>query len=265
VGSNPSDDSSSATDGDVDDSTDDDTDDGVDGGFEDDVAMLRDYCLIVADEAGDELEMHGLVQLSTRGWLKASGQQETFKQQCIDRMAVSFPTAEYENWPTCRSRFAHVQVILGYRPNDETVETWASLLHNGGWYAWMQGRYEVAHQMLGKASKVRDKKLGADSVATLANMSMFALVQRDRGRWKEAEKLFMQVLETSRTKLGADHPDTLTSMGNLASTYWNQGGWEEAEKLDMQVMEMSKTKLGADHPDTLASMANLAFIWKDEG
>jgi hypothetical protein len=26
--------------------------------------MLRDYCLIVADEAGDDFEMHGLVQLS---------------------------------------------------------------------------------------------------------------------------------------------------------------------------------------------------------
>lgn len=54
---NPSDDGSSATDGDEDDNTDDDTDedtdDGVDDGFEDDVAMLRDYCHIVTDGAGD--------------------------------------------------------------------------------------------------------------------------------------------------------------------------------------------------------------------
>ncbi|KAK4129022.1 hypothetical protein N657DRAFT_652545 [Parathielavia appendiculata] len=260
---NPSDDSSSAIDGDVDDSTDDDTDDGVDGGFEDDVAMLRDYCLIVADEVGDEFEMHGLVQLSTRGWLKASGQQETFKQQCIERMAVSFPTGEYENWPTCRSLFAHVQVILGYQPNDKTVETWARLLHNGGWYAWTQGRYEVAHQMLGKARKVRDKKLGADSVATSASMSMFALVQRDRGRWEEAEKLFVQklfvqVMETRKMKLGADHPDTLTSMANLAFTWKDQSRHTDALALMEECAEAQQRVLGADHPDAQSSSATVA-------
>ncbi|KAK3304166.1 uncharacterized protein B0T15DRAFT_231885 [Chaetomium strumarium] len=45
-----------------------------DGAFEDDVAMLTDYCLIVADEAQDEFEMHGLVQLSMRTSLEASKQ-----------------------------------------------------------------------------------------------------------------------------------------------------------------------------------------------
>ena len=256
-----SEDSSSATDGDTNDGIDND----IDGGFEDDVAMLRDYCLICADEAGDEFEMHGLVQLSTRRWLEANGREETFKQQFIEQMAASFPTGRYENWATCRSLFAHVQAALGYRPREDTVERWATLLHNGGWYVWSQGRYDVARQMLRKARKVREKRLGKEDIATLASTSMFALVLSDRGRWEEAEKLFAQVMETRKTKLGADHPDTLTSMANLASTYMNQGRWEEAEKLFVQVMETRKTKLGADHPDTLASMNNLAFTWKNQG
>ena len=238
---------------------------GTRGEFEDDVAMLRDYCLITTNEVGDEFEMHGLVQLSTRRWLEASEQLEAFTQRYIERMAASFPTGQYENWATCRGLFAHVQVALGYRPSEETVEIWATLLHNGGWYAWSQGRYEVAEEMLGKARNVRKKKLGAENMATLASISLFALVQSDRGQWKEAEKLFVQVMETRKTKLGADHPDTLTSMDNLASTFWNQGRWSEAEKLFVQVMETSKTKLGADHPDTLSSMNNLASTYRNQG
>jgi tetratricopeptide (TPR) repeat protein len=257
-----SDGSSSLTDSDMDDGVE---DDDIDGEFEDDVAMLRDYCLIVADEAEDEFEMHGLVQLSTRRWLEAHGQQETFKQQCIERMAASFPTGEYENWTVCRDLFTHVQVAFSYRPGEDTLETWATLLHKGGWYAWSQGRYEVAQQMLGKARKVREKRLGKENVATLASTSMFALVLSDQGRWEEAEKLIVQVMETRKTKLGADHPDTLTSMANLASTYWNQGRWEEAEELEVQVMETRKTKLGADHPSTLNSMANLAATYRKQG
>jgi len=146
-----SDDGSSATDGDTNDGADDD----VDSGFEDDVAMLREYCLIVTDETGDHFEMHGLVQLSTRRWRGAFGLLETFKQQCIERMAASFPTRRYENSATCRSLFAHVQVVLGYWPSEEMVETWAMLLHNGGWYAWSQGRYEVAQQMLAVVKSAR--------------------------------------------------------------------------------------------------------------
>ncbi|EAQ91300.1 hypothetical protein CHGG_03235 [Chaetomium globosum CBS 148.51] len=250
---------------DAEDSGFDSSDDEMDGRFEDDVAILRDYYLIVVNEAGDQFEMHGLVQLSMRKWLETFRKQETFKQQFIEQMAASFPTGEYENWVKCWSLFAHVQVALGYQPSEETVEIWATLLHNGGWYAWSQGRYEVAEQMLGKARNVRKKKLGAENMATLASISLFALVQMDRGQWEEAEKLFVQVMETRKTKLGADHPSTLMSMANLASTYRNQGRWEEAEKLFVQVMETSKTKLGADHPDTLMSMANLASTYRNQG
>jgi tetratricopeptide (TPR) repeat protein len=242
-----------------------DAGDDIDGGFEDDVAMLRDYCLIIASEAGDEFEMHGLVQLSTRRWLEAFGKQETFKQQYIERMAASFPTGEYETWATCGSLFAHVQVAFDYRPSEDTVEGWAALLHNGGWYARLQGRYDVAQQMLAKARRVREKRRGEEDVETLASTSLFAIVLSDRGRWEEAEKLEVQVLETCKSKFGADHPDTLTSMANLASTYWGQGRWEEAEKLDMQVLETRKSKLGADHPDTLTSMGNLASTYWNQG
>ncbi|KAL2752591.1 hypothetical protein ACRALDRAFT_2044371 [Sodiomyces alcalophilus JCM 7366] len=39
-----------------------DTDSDADGEFEDDVTMLRNYCLVSVNDKGDEFEMHGLVQ-----------------------------------------------------------------------------------------------------------------------------------------------------------------------------------------------------------
>ncbi|KAK4651778.1 LOW QUALITY PROTEIN: hypothetical protein QC762_0096210 [Podospora pseudocomata] len=257
-----------AVDGDMDGDTDsdltDDSADTTDDGFEDDVAILRDYCLIATTEM-DEFEMHGLVQFSTRKWLEQWGQQETFKQKFIERMAASFPTGNYKNWATCRNLFAHVQVAVAYQPSDDRNDIWATLLYNGGWFAWSQGRYEVAQRMVGKARRARENRLGKEDTASLDSMSLFALILLHRGQWEEAEKLFVQVMETRTTKLGADHPSMLTSMANLASTFWNQGRWEEAEKLEVQVMETRKTKLGADHPDTLSSMANLASTFWNQG
>ncbi|KAL7946163.1 P-loop containing nucleoside triphosphate hydrolase protein [Trichoderma barbatum] len=233
--------------------------------FEDDIAMLRNYCLITTNKEGDKFEMHRLVQLSMKYWLKAFGQQERFKQQYIERMAASFPTGKYENWAICQDLFAHVQVALDYRPNENRLEEWATLCYNGAVYARLQGRYDIAEQMANEARKAREKKLGKDNTLTLQSISLLALIISVKGRWEEAEKLQVQVTEIRKTKLGSDHPSTLTSMGNLASTYWNQGRWKEAEKLEVQVMEIRKTKLGSDHPNTLTSMNNIALTYSKQG
>ncbi|KAK4161917.1 kinesin light chain [Cladorrhinum sp. PSN259] len=282
AGDGESDDSGDTTDDDKDDVA----DDALDVMFEDDVAMLRDYCLIVADEAGDEFEMYGLVQLSTRRWLEVIGEQETFKQQYIERIVTLFLIGEYENWARCRSLFAHQMVgkARGVRKKKLGEED-AATLDSISLFAL--GRWEEAEKLEVQVMEISKTKLGADYPDTLTSMANLALTYmnqgradypftlssignlastyRKQGRWEEAEKLFVQVMETRKTKLRADYPDTLTSMANIASIFWNQGRWEEAEKLFMQVMETRKTKLGADYLDTLLSMGNLASIFWNQG
>ncbi|KAL8318786.1 hypothetical protein RB597_005851 [Gaeumannomyces tritici] len=247
--------------------------DEADDGFEDDVAILRGFCLVSASEnasAASEdakaLEMHGLVQLSMRQWLEADGLQNKFRRQFVERIAAAFPTGDYSNWATCQKLFAHVDAAMNCRPTEEgTQELWAGLMYRGGWYALEQGKYGAAEQMVGKSKRSREKQLGNSDEKTLNSVALYAEIFRNQGRWQEAEKLEVEVMETRKTKLGVDHPDTLTSMANLASTFWNQGRWEEAEKLEVEVMETSKTKLGVDHPDTLRSMNNLASTFWNQG
>ena len=203
-------------------------------GFGDDIAMLSDFCLVRMNEGRDVFEMHRLVQLSTRKWLAACGQHMMFKEQFVSRMAVSFPTGYYGNWAICQSLFAHVEAAMDHRPAKAKVgKAWATLLYNGGWYAWLQGKYDVAERMVLKTRSRFERRVGSDDIDTLTSMSLLALILRDRGSWEKAEKLGVEVMQSYKTKLGTDHPDTLTSMGNLASTYGNQGRWEEAEKLEV--------------------------------
>ncbi len=117
-------------------------------------------------------EMHGLVQLSTRKWLEAFGLQEKFKQQFVKQMAGWFPTGDYSNWATCQRLFAHVEAAMTYRPAEgEAEESWAELIQ-WGWYAWSQGRYDVAERMVGKAWRTYEKKFGSEGGATLSSVSL---------------------------------------------------------------------------------------------
>ncbi|KAF2964344.1 hypothetical protein GQX73_g9228 [Xylaria multiplex] len=100
--------------------------------FEDDITMLRDYCLVGTNEKGDVFEMHGLVQLSTRKWLDVYGETERFKVQYISRMAQAFPPGDFQNWRTCQKLFPHAERAILHRPVDEkSLEEWALLLFNG--------------------------------------------------------------------------------------------------------------------------------------
>jgi tetratricopeptide (TPR) repeat protein len=232
--------------------------------FEDDVAILRDYCLVTFNKEDDDFKLHGLVQLSTRKWLEVHGQQEILKQEFILRMAAMFPTWDYENWTACQKLFIHVQLAFDYRPAEGTVIEWASLIYRGGRYAYKQGRYNIAERMVNEAREVQSKALGREHPKTLSSMKHFADILRMQGRWAEAEKLYLQVLEIRKAKLGNNHRKTLSTMGNLASTYQRQGRWEEAEQLELQVLEASKAKLGDHHTETLASLGNLAAIYRHQ-
>ncbi|OBT39371.1 hypothetical protein VE00_10239 [Pseudogymnoascus sp. WSF 3629] len=258
------------------------SDDDVDGtsqssmsdGFEDDILTLRNYSFISINLDGTTFEMHGLVQLATRKWLEAHGQQERWKQQFIRNLCADFPTGEYENWVNCQALFPHAQSAAAQQPVDQdSLIDWTSILYKAAWYAWRMGNGMEAEKMSLQAAKVRKRILGqehndtlnTDHPSTLTSMANLASTYRNQGRWDAAEELDVQVMETSKKKLGADHPDTLTSMANLASTYSNQGRWDAAEELFVQVMETRKKKLGTDHPNTLTSMANLAATYRDQG
>ncbi|KAL7905410.1 TPR-like protein [Trichoderma velutinum] len=226
----------------------DDSDGDTNGRFEEDILILRNYCLIAVNEEGDEFEMHRLVQLSIKSWLKAFGLQETFMQKYITRMAAIFPASDYENWAICQDLFAHVQVALDYRPNVDTLEDWASLCYRGAEYAQEQGKYYLAEQMVNKSKRARERTLGKNDEGTLQN----------QGRWDEAEKLQAKVMETYRTKFEINHPKNCAAMDDLALTYCNQGRWDEAEKLQVQVIKVRRAVIGAKHPDTLTNRLDKA-------
>lgn len=61
--------------------------------LEDDLFMLRNFCMINANQVGDDFEMHRLVQLSMRRWLKKRpGKLEETHSHCLQRIWGSWRT-----------------------------------------------------------------------------------------------------------------------------------------------------------------------------
>ncbi len=235
-----------------------------DGGFEDDVQMLRDYCLVSASKEEDVFEMHGLVQLSTRKWLESYGLQEKFKKQHIKRLdaAVPKPINDHKNWPACRKLFAHVVAAIDLRPADgKTQETWAALMGDGGMYALRQCNYDVAERMFRQAKRVYEERFGPEHEDALRSTLYLGVALSNKKLRERADELFLQVMETSKSALGIDHPDTLASIGYYAQSLGHQGRLEESEKVWVKVIEAMKSKLGADHALICWCLEELGWVY----
>ncbi|KAF7503525.1 hypothetical protein GJ744_003676 [Endocarpon pusillum] len=229
------------------------------------IGTLAAYSFISRRPVEFSLDLHRLVHLATRSWLRKEELLSQWTQKTIIRLEEVFPDDDHNNRSIWRIYLPHVRQVLESDLISDSGKERMALMWRYGKCLYSDGRWDEAEASYIQVLAMKLRTLGADSPSTLISMANLASTYRNQGRWEEAEQLEVQVMETRKTKLGADHPYTLTSMANLAATYRNQGRWEEAEQLEVQVMETRKTKLGADHPDILSSMANLASTFWNQG
>jgi tetratricopeptide (TPR) repeat protein len=229
------------------------------------IETLTAYSLIVKRPAGSALDLHRLVHLTTRNWLRKQHSLDRWTNVAIKCLLDIFPDSNHRNRSKWRRLLPHATYALRSGLIDEDNK-------NGGDLAWKcarslvsDGRYNEAEVYFEEAVRRRKRVLGQDHPDTLTAMGNLAVTYWNQGRQKEAEELQEQEMEISKSVLGTEHPSTLISMGNLAFTYRNQGRWKEAEELLVQVIQTRKKLLGIEHPNTITSMANLVFVYKDQG
>jgi serine/threonine protein kinase/tetratricopeptide (TPR) repeat protein len=127
------------------------------------------------------------------------------------------------------------------------------------------GDYPLAVEVLEKALKSREAKLGRGDRYTLDTMNTLASAYLGVGQLGKAVTLHEETLELRKAKLGPDHPQTLTSMNNLAATYKAAGKLAKALPLHEESLKLHKATLGPDHLHTLTSMQTLAAAYKVAG
>ncbi|KAG9236373.1 kinesin light chain 3 [Amylocarpus encephaloides] len=229
------------------------------------IGTLDAYSFIIKRPADLALDLHRLVHLATRNWLRKQNLIAEWTRRAITRLEEVFPDDDDQNRSIWRTYLPHVRYALTFDTINKDEENRMKLAWRFGTCLFSDGRYNEAEGQFIEALEIEMRALGPEHPDTLTSMASLASTYRNQGRWKEAEDLEVQVMETSSRVLGLEHPDTLTSMANLASTFWNQGRWKEAEDLEVQVMDTRKRVSGLEHPSTLTGMANLASTYRNQG
>jgi tetratricopeptide (TPR) repeat protein len=233
--------------------------------FDKDLAVLRSYFFVTPLLCATSFQMHKLVQLATKKWLKAHGQFQHWSSQFISNLNETFPlhSHELENWGICQSLFPHAIAVLDTEVTDrKTVLLQAELLLRSGRYAMANGDCPYAQKMLERSYHARKDMLGESQPETLTSMSFLAMNHAEQGQCARAQEMWQEVLERRKEVLGTYHPDTLASMSNLATALASP---DEAEALQLEVLEKSKSLLGEEHESTWTTMNCLAGTYSIQG
>lgn len=163
--------------------------------------------------------MHRLVQLSTRKWLGLNQKLEKWRKESLRRVAVAFPSGEYEAWAACQVLLPLSRTVLSYLLDNEDkneVVNRATIAFNIASYLNPVGDYPAA-EMVGRVGvEGRRKVPGQEHSDTLDSIKNLGLVLDKLGKYEEAEEMHRQVLEGKKKMLGEEHLDTLISVNDLA-------------------------------------------------
>jgi tetratricopeptide (TPR) repeat protein len=209
-------------------------------------------------------DVHPLVHLSMRGWLKAHDQWLDQATKTMMRLNEVVPWGDHSTMKVWTAYLPHARHVVGVPEMHEAkVRLW--LLARLGWCEMTLGQYQTAEWTFRQLVDRKTKVLGKEHLDTLSSMNNVAVALSDQGQYAKAEQMHRETLILIKKVVGKEHPDTLSSMNNVAQALSNQGQYAEAEQMHRETLILIEKVLGKEHPDTLSSMNNVAVTLSNQG
>jgi tetratricopeptide (TPR) repeat protein len=233
------------------------------------IGTLCSYSFLSEQTDGTTYDMHRLVHLASRIWIRNSGRTADTQDGATKHLTTIFPTDDYTNREIWRAYLPHVtRVEAGWASVNAdlsgSVEERSKLCLQVGECLRVDGRTKEALHWLTKCFSIRSK-LAEDHPDRLASQHALAGAYRVNGQVKEAVTLLQHVVKVKADVLAEDHPDRLVSQHELAGAYQANGQVKEAVTLLQHVVEVSKDSLAEDHPHRLTYQYALAGAYRVNG
>ncbi|KAF1943506.1 putative kinesin [Clathrospora elynae] len=181
--------------------------------FEDALAPLLSFSLVRMEISEQALEMHRLVQLSMRTWLKEEKELGNWVKESIRTLSAAFPSGDYKTWEEFKALLPHLKEISSHATEDEEdVMNKAKSALSAGWCLLLRGEYRAAEPMHQRALEGRERVLGLEHPDTLTSVSNLGSVLESQVKYDKAEAMHQRALEGYEKVLGPEHPNTLTSV-----------------------------------------------------
>ncbi|KAJ0422358.1 hypothetical protein BJY00DRAFT_311079 [Aspergillus carlsbadensis] len=227
------------------------------------IGLLSAYSFTTSQPTG--INMHRLVHMATRNWLRQNGLFDRWVGQVADRMDDAFPPNDNSNRQLWRQYLPHAFSLVQDEAFTSHEDCHPKLLQHIADCLYSDGRYSGAEALYARLVTVHGRGAGQDNELTLDSMAKLALMYCYQARWKECDELYFQVFDGQQRLLGAEHPKTIETLRMRAVSSVHQLRDDEAEELALQALQLCERGLGPDARMTLICHTDLARVYSMQG
>ncbi|KAJ9494222.1 hypothetical protein H2202_010283 [Exophiala xenobiotica] len=218
----------------------------------------------VDDLVGPLYDMHRLVRLATRNWLRKEDALTTWTVTVFRRMVAAFPAVNWETRNIWMLYLPHAQVLCDSEQCQDLRERFELLFNMSICLNW-SGKDNDGAGLLKIVHQWAEPTLGDDDGFKVEVCRTLGVHLIMLGRYIEAEDYVGRALKMSRKALGREHAQTISCMMFMGTIYVRQGRWQKAESVLQEGIGIGKKVLGPEHPDMLLARAELAHVYAETG
>ncbi|KAK5194614.1 hypothetical protein LTR99_003117 [Exophiala xenobiotica] len=217
------------------------------------------------DDSFDPLyDMHRLVRLATRNWMRKENTLTTWAATVFQRVRATFPVVNWKTRNIWMLYLPHAQVLCDSEQCQDLRERFELLFKMSCCLTW-SGKDNDAGGLLEIVYRWAEPTLGDDDEFKLEVCMTLGNILLNMGRYVEGEAYVSRALEESRKALGREHTQTISCMGTMGTIYVQQGRWQQAESVLKEGIGIGKKVLRPEHPDMLSARAELTHVYAETG
>ena len=226
------------------------------------IGTLQGYSFITKREADSTINIHRLVHLATRNWLRKEGLLPLWSQKATRSLKDALACANYYNESEWRPCMSHAHFALEHTPLHGRNELQLWLTRDYGWCLHASYRYSEAEVILEGAIDASQAILGAGHSITLDSIRLLSDTYYRIGKFKEGKQLLTELLDGHRTHLETKNPDLLAKvLMTLSNFSYSESNYDVSERLELEVLGLRLANHGPDYRGTIDIKSNLALTY----
>lgn len=240
-----------------------DNDDKHFGPFDETVEILLDLSLVSIEKSGETFQMHRLVQLATRQWLKDHNSYQYVSEKALHILTLAYPSDIDKDWKLCQTLEPHADSVHEriYQPRKSRLDharlsrSRADFFHFQGLYSRAEASAEMAVKEYGAIGEYDSEECFWAVVS-----SFWADIDGKRGR---TESEILTVLHHVKAVLGEENQTYINMLRAQGWLLFVQGRHKEAADILRTALDLARKAIGDQHHLTLQCSRNLAWaLWE---
>ncbi|KIW13058.1 hypothetical protein PV08_08245 [Exophiala spinifera] len=214
----------------------------------------------INDSVGLLYDMHRLVRLATRNWLKRRKEMSTCLKSAFQRMVFVFPEVTWETKDIWMLYMPHAQVLCDFTEGEDLFERYVLLQKMASCLGW-KGQVNASIKLLKVVVDWAENALDADDYFKWQTIWGLGIYLLDVGRESESELYIDRALQWGIEHRGKNDEFTLGCMVGVGGHKVQQGFWKEAEALLQEAIEVGKRITGPENANVQQARLDLAEIY----